>query len=296
MLGLQGAYHGDTLGAMDCVAPSPFNGRRQTPWYAGRGLFLDPPTLALRGGAWAGAGQPAPLPDLAAVFAPRPEAVAAHRAAIAAALDAHDAAAGARLAARPAPPALAACLLEPVVQGSGGMRLVDPAFQRALAAEARARGIPLVLDEVFTGLWRLGAPSGAALLGLDPDVACYGKLLTGGLVPLALTLASEPVFEAFKGRAVGWMDARVGSWGWRGRGLDPAAQECVVCEVEALGGAGARPAAGNPCRAGPASDVPSLRLDGIETFGAECAGPLPRHRPCPPSRGVPMTPASLVPD
>ncbi|KAL6774602.1 BIO1 [Auxenochlorella protothecoides x Auxenochlorella symbiontica] len=201
VLGLQGAYHGDTLGAMDCVAPSPFNGRRQTPWYAGRGLFLDPPTLALRGGAWVGAGLPAPLPDLAAVFAPRPEAVAAHRAAIAAALDAHDAAAGARLAARPAPPALAACLLEPVVQGSGGMRLVDPAFQRALAAEARARGIPLVLDEVFTGLWRLGAPSGAALLGLDPDVACYGKLLTGGLVPLALTLASEPVFEAFKGES-----------------------------------------------------------------------------------------------
>lgn len=52
VLSLQGAYHGDTLGAMDCTAPSPFNGRRQTPWYAGRGAFLDPPYVAMVAREW----------------------------------------------------------------------------------------------------------------------------------------------------------------------------------------------------------------------------------------------------
>ena len=52
VLGLQGAYHGDTLGTMDAVPPSVFNGRLQTPWFEGRGLFLDPPTVAMKNGAW----------------------------------------------------------------------------------------------------------------------------------------------------------------------------------------------------------------------------------------------------
>lgn len=52
VVGLREAYHGDTLGAMEAVAPSPFNGRLQTPWYSGRGLFLDPPTAALVRGVW----------------------------------------------------------------------------------------------------------------------------------------------------------------------------------------------------------------------------------------------------
>ena len=57
----------------------------------------------------------------------------------------------------------------------------------------------MIFDEVFTGCWRLGAPSAAALLGAAPDIACYAKLLTGGLLPLAATLATEAVFDAFKG-------------------------------------------------------------------------------------------------
>ena len=61
-----------------------------------------------------------------------------------------------------------------------------------LAQEARRRGLPVVADEVFAGLWRLGHASAArGLLGLEPDVACYSKLLTGGTVPLAATLATE---------------------------------------------------------------------------------------------------------
>lgn len=57
--------------------------------------------------------------------------------------------------------------------------------------------IPVVADEVFSGLWRLGAVSGCELLGIKPDVACYAKLLTGGTIPLAATLATAEVFDSF---------------------------------------------------------------------------------------------------
>lgn len=66
-------------------------------------------------------------------------------------------------------------------------------------ATRRERGIPVIFDEVFTGCWRLGAPSAASLLGVSPDIACFAKLLTGGVVPLSVTLASEAIFDAFKG-------------------------------------------------------------------------------------------------
>jgi dethiobiotin synthetase/adenosylmethionine--8-amino-7-oxononanoate aminotransferase len=64
---------------------------------------------------------------------------------------------------------------------------------------ARARNIPVIYDEVFTGCWRLGSPTAGQLLGQAPDIACYAKLLTGGVAPLAVTLSSEAVFDAFKG-------------------------------------------------------------------------------------------------
>lgn len=59
-------------------------------------------------------------------------------------------------------------------------------------------GLPVVFDEVFTGLYRLGRFSAASFLGVDPDISVHAKLLTGGLVPLAATLASESIFESFK--------------------------------------------------------------------------------------------------
>lgn len=58
-------------------------------------------------------------------------------------------------------------------------------------------GLPVIFDEVFTGLYRLGRRTSSSFLGVDPDVSVHAKLLTGGLVPLCATLASESVFEAF---------------------------------------------------------------------------------------------------
>jgi hypothetical protein len=55
---------------------------------------------------------------------------------------------------------------QPVVHGAGGMMLIDPLYQRAVADVAQAHGVPVVLDEVFTGCYRLGPPSTAGLLGV----------------------------------------------------------------------------------------------------------------------------------
>lgn len=57
--------------------------------------------------------------------------------------------------------------------------MIDPAFQRALAEVCQQRNIPVILDEVFSGLWRLGRLTAAQMLGIKPDIACYAKLLTG---------------------------------------------------------------------------------------------------------------------
>lgn len=112
--------------------------------------------------------------------------------------------------------------------------MVDPLFQRVLVKECRHKRIPVIFDEVFTGFWRLGTEVGCPLLtfhslfpfsfpvafGLHkrfffffvfswqtaadllccvPDIACFAKLMTGGIVPLAATLATDAVFTSFIG-------------------------------------------------------------------------------------------------
>ncbi|KAL6977691.1 Bifunctional dethiobiotin synthetase/7,8-diamino-pelargonic acid aminotransferase, mitochondrial [Sarracenia purpurea var. burkii] len=89
-------------------------------------------------------------------------------------------------------------LLE-IIQGSGGMLMIDPLFQRVLVKECQSRQIPVIFDEVFTGFWRLGVESAAELLCCQPDIACFAKLMSGGIIPLAATLATDAVFDAFVG-------------------------------------------------------------------------------------------------
>ena len=58
-------------------------------------------------------------------------------------------------------------------------------------------GLPVIFDEVFTGLYRLGRPTAASFLNIDADIAVNAKLLTGGLLPLCTTVASSEIFDAF---------------------------------------------------------------------------------------------------
>ncbi|KAK4533720.1 hypothetical protein CCYA_CCYA18G4602 [Cyanidiococcus yangmingshanensis] len=184
ILGINGSYHGDTLGAMDCSPESTFNSG-QTPWYRGRGLFLEPPRCAIRHGRW---DPYAPNEQSAETLQLYRERYRLHAADVQRALQRN-----------PSTP-IGALVLEPVLQGAGGMCLIDPAYQQALVDACRQRGIPIVFDEVFTGFWRLGALSGAQILQREPDIAAYGKLLTGGALPMAATLSSEEVFRAFLGQ------------------------------------------------------------------------------------------------
>ncbi|CAH2042836.1 unnamed protein product [Thlaspi arvense] len=86
-----------------------------------------------------------------------------------------------------------------IIQGAGGMLMIDPLFQCLLVKECRSWNIPVIFDEVFTGFWRLGVESAAELLCCQPDIACFAKLMTGGIIPLAATLATDAVFDSFVG-------------------------------------------------------------------------------------------------
>ncbi len=94
---------------------------------------------------------------------------------------------------------IAAVIVEPLIQGAGGMRMHPPAFLRAVAARVRAHGGLVIADEVMTGFGRTGALFACARAGLTPDLLCLAKGLTGGTLPLAATLATDAVYTAFRG-------------------------------------------------------------------------------------------------
>jgi adenosylmethionine---8-amino-7-oxononanoate aminotransferase len=92
---------------------------------------------------------------------------------------------------------IAAIIVEPLVQGAGGMRFHDTAVLRTLRAAAGRHDVLLIFDEIFTGFGRTGAMFAFQAAGVIPDIVTIGKALTGGTLPLAATIARKRVFEAF---------------------------------------------------------------------------------------------------
>jgi adenosylmethionine-8-amino-7-oxononanoate aminotransferase len=92
---------------------------------------------------------------------------------------------------------IAAVIVEPLVQGAGGMRFHTTAELAQIAAVARRHGLLLIADEIFTGFGRTGTMFACEQANVTPDILCVSKALTGGTMGLAATLASRPVFEAF---------------------------------------------------------------------------------------------------
>ncbi len=94
-------------------------------------------------------------------------------------------------------PRAAGLIVEPLVQGAAGMRMHGPEFLRAARELCTRHGLPLIADEVMTGFGRTGSLFACQRAGIAPDLLCLGKGLTGGTLPLAATLTTEALFEAF---------------------------------------------------------------------------------------------------
>jgi len=92
-----------------------------------------------------------------------------------------------------------AVTVEPLVQGAGGMLTHPPGFLRKLRDLTRAHDVLLIADEVATGFGRTGRMFACHHEDVSPDLMCVAKGITGGYLPLAATLATEEVFEAFLG-------------------------------------------------------------------------------------------------
>src|SRR5208282_2795075 len=95
---------------------------------------------------------------------------------------------------------IAAVVMEPLIQGASGMRLLPKGYLAQVAQICRTFDILLIVDEVATGFGRTGTMFACEQEGVSPDFLCVAKSLTGGYLPLAATLTTEKVYRAFLGR------------------------------------------------------------------------------------------------
>jgi adenosylmethionine-8-amino-7-oxononanoate aminotransferase len=161
----EGAYHGDTLGAMSVGARSAFTA-------AFDDLLFDVDRVPFPA-TWIGDAE----------VAEREERAIQHL--------------EARLTDADAP--VAAVIVEPLVQGAAGMRMCREAFLQRVRELTKRHGTLLIFDEVMTGFGRTGRRFACERAGVEPDIVCLSKGITGGFMPLAVTVAGTHVYESFAG-------------------------------------------------------------------------------------------------
>lgn len=94
---------------------------------------------------------------------------------------------------------IAAFIFEPLIQGAAGMLVHPPGFLKAAAELCRKHDVHVILDEVATGFGRTGTMFACEQEGVEPDLMCLAKGISGGYLPLAATLATEEIYSAFLG-------------------------------------------------------------------------------------------------
>lgn len=122
---------------------------------------------------------------------------------------------------------LAAIVVEPLLQGAGGMRLYSPDLLRRLRAWCDEQGVLLIADEIAAGMGRLGTYLASHQAGITADLAVLSKGLTGGYLPLTATLTSQAIYTAFYAE---WHEGRafLHSNTYSGNALGVAVAEAVL--------------------------------------------------------------------
>lgn len=98
---------------------------------------------------------------------------------------------------------IAALIVEPIMQGASGVRLCRPSYMKAVSDMARAHDVLVIYDEVAVGFGRLGTLFACEQIGFTPDLICLSKGLTAGYMPMSVTVATQGVFDAFLDKGFG---------------------------------------------------------------------------------------------
>lgn len=126
----------------------------------------------------------------------------------------------------------AGIIIEPLVQGAGGMRMCRPIFLQKLQKLAREFDVLVIYDEVMTGFGRTGELFAFKKVGTQPDIICLSKGLTGGFMPMALTLTNSKVFETFYSN-----DAHKTFWHGHSYTGNPLGCAAALASLELMSGA-----------------------------------------------------------